>query len=416
MKVLVVNTSELTGGAAIAAGRLAEALTREGVEVTMLVRDASAAPAQWVMPASTPVLDKVRFVAERGLIFAANGLQREGLFGVDIGAFGHDITRLPAFREADVIHLHWVNQSFLSMADIRRVLRSGKPVVWTLHDQWPFTAICHYSDGCRRFTTGCFRCPQLGGLRHPDIARMVFRAKRRAYAGARLAFVGCSRWIAGLARESALTAGHEVTSIPNPFPVWRFLPLDRAEARRRLGLPADRRLVLFASAKVTDPRKGLVWFVQACRLLADGGDDPGFDVAVMGGHAEELASMLPGNVHLLGYVNGDEALRAAYSAADLFVTPSLQDNLPNTIVEAMACGTPCVAFATGGIPEMITHGSDGFLAAAGSAEKLADGISFILGHDAPESLRKAARRKAETMYGDTARSYIDLYSRMIEAR
>lgn len=413
MKVLVVNTSELTGGAAIAAGRLCVALRREGADVTMLVRDSSPAPADGVVTVAPSWRHKARFVGERGLIFAANGLRRKGIFAVDIAAFGTDITRLPEFREADIIHLHWVNQGFMSMGDITRVLRSGKPVVWTLHDQWPFTGICHYSDGCRNFTTECRRCPQLRGLQVPDPALMLFRAKKRAYAGAPLAFVGCSRWIAGLARASALAEGHYVEAIPNPFPVEQFSPVDRVEARRRLGLPADRRLVMFASAKVTDPRKGLSYLVDACRRLAVDGK-AGFEVVVMGGHADELAAMLPVKVHSLGYVSGSDDLRAAYSSADIFVTPSLQDNLPNTIVEAMACGTPCVAFATGGIPEMISHRYDGYLASACRSSELAAGISFILGHEAPESFRMAARAKAVELYGTTAARYMELYRRMID--
>lgn len=137
MNVLLVNTSERTGGAAIAASRLMHALNRHGVNARMIVRQKRGFPFYW----------------ERMVIWLHNRLSRRMLWYVDIANAGTDITLLPAFREADVIHLHWVNQGFLSLEVIDRILHSGKRIVWTMHDQWPYTAICHHSRDCRRFQT-----------------------------------------------------------------------------------------------------------------------------------------------------------------------------------------------------------------------------------------------------------------------
>ena len=149
MRVLIINTSEKTGGAAIAARRLMEALKNSGVQVQMLVRDRQTDAADVVeLPPSW--LNMWRFIWERLVIWKANRFKRHNLFQVDLANTGTDITTLPEFKEADVIHLHWVNQGFLSLKDIRRIIDSGKPIVWTMHDQWPFTGICHYSGECTK--------------------------------------------------------------------------------------------------------------------------------------------------------------------------------------------------------------------------------------------------------------------------
>ena len=241
MRVLIVNTAERTGGAAIAANRLLHALNNNGVEARMLVRDRKTdAPEVVNIPQSW--LLKAKFLWERGIIWLNNGLSKQNLFQVDIANAGTDITRLPEFQQADVIHLHWVNQGFLSLKNLERILASGKPVVVTMHDQWYFTGICHYSGGCDKYQSQCCHCPMLtrGGI-GTDLARRVFDRKRAIYSGKALAFVGCSRWIADLARKSPLTQGHLVTNVPNAIDTDVFTPMDQATARERHGLPADKR-------------------------------------------------------------------------------------------------------------------------------------------------------------------------------
>ena len=194
MNVLLVNTSERTGGAAIAASRLMHALNRHGVNARMIVRQKRGFPFYW----------------ERMVIWLHNRLSRRMLWYVDIANAGTDITLLPAFREADVIHLHWVNQGFLSLEVIDRILHSGKRIVWTMHDQWPYTAICHHSRDCRRFQTRCHDCPQLCYPSKKDLSHKVFTRKLALMGNAHVTFVGCSQWIAGLAATSALLRGQRI--------------------------------------------------------------------------------------------------------------------------------------------------------------------------------------------------------------
>ncbi|MBQ8502273.1 MAG: glycosyltransferase family 4 protein [Bacteroides sp.] len=406
MKVLLVNTSERTGGAAVACRRLMEALNKHGVEARMLVRNR---------------YGKWHFLWERFCIWAAKHFDKQYLFDVDIANAGTAITRLPEFREADVIHLHWVNQGMLSLKGLGKILASGKPVVWTMHDMWPCTAICHHARSCTYYRKECHNCFYLnGGRKENDLSYRIFHKKLTTYRLGAISFVACSRWLQELAEKSRLTDGHSVCNIPNPLNTSIFCPGDKQAARRQLALPLDRKLILFSSVKVTDKRKGIDYLTEACRLLAD--EHPELKeeiaIAVLGNGAEQLESLLPFPVYPLSYISEEQTLAHVYRAADLFVTPSLQENLPNTLMEAMACGTPCVGFCIGGIPEMIDHGTNGYVAKYRSAADLARGMLHILSATDYDTLCKEAVRKAHTEYSEAnvVRQYIQLYNHLIEKK
>ena len=402
MRVLIVNTAERTGGAAIAANRLLHALNHNGVEARMLVRDRKT-DADEVVNIPQSLRLKANFLWERGVIWLNNGLSKQNLFQVDIANAGTDITAMPEFQRADVIHLHWVNQGFLSLDNLERIMASGKPVVVTLHDQWYFTGICHYSGGCDKYRTQCEHCPMLKG-QGMDLARRVFNRKRAMYEGRNLTFVGCSRWMADLALQSRLTQGHTVTNIPNAIDTDVFKPIDKQEARRRHQLPTDKKLLLFGAQRITDERKGFRYLTEACEHIAMHHPTlPGqLGVIVLGGDAQSVKEALPLPVYTVNYLSNEKEIADIYNAADLFVTPSLQDNLPNTIVEAMACGTPCVGFNVGGIPEMITHRQDGYVADYCDSLDFAQGIAWCLNDERQAPLSAAARATALATYGETA--------------
>lgn len=433
MKVLIVNTSEKTGGAAIAANRLMHALTDSGVKVKMLVRDRQTQN-MYVNVVPGMLCHRIRFVWERFFVFARNGFSKKHLWDVDIANVGADITELPEFEWADVIHLHWVNQSFLSWRDIEKIVKSGKKVVWTLHDEWPFTGICHYTDGCDKYQTHCENCQFLRGNKSKDLAYALFESKKSLYQGInRITFVGCSNWISELARKSALLKGQtsesqingcispcRVVHIPNTIDMTVFCPLDKGEARKKHGLPLDKKLLLFSSLKVTDKRKGMDYLVEACRQLH--GNHPEMDdkigIVVVGKNTEAIEGLFPYRLYGIDYVKDEHLMAALYGAVDAFVTPSLQDNLPNTIVEAMSVGTPCVAFGVGGIPEMIHHKEDGYLAnppasgiLADDSADLASGIMYVLDEANNQRLSAASAHFAAKTYnhGRIARLYMDVY-------
>lgn len=414
MRVLLINTSERIGGAAVACSRLLEALKNNGVKAKMLVRDKQTDHLS-VIGLEKSWRNRWRFLWERFVIWTHNRFSRQNLFAMDIANAGADITRLPEFEEADVIHLHWINQGMLSLRDIDKILASGKPVVWTMHDMWPVTGICHHARECRAYQTECHHCPYLqGGGSSKDLSHRIFLKKQRIYRGRRIHFVACSQWLENLARKSALLEGQPVTSIPNPIHVGLFRPGDVREARLRCQLPADKKLILFGSVKITDKRKGIDYLVEACRLLAERRPQlcEELGVVVFGQHSDELAALLPFKVYSMNFVREEQRLADIYRAVDLYVTPSLEENLPNMIMEAMACGTPCVGFNIGGIPEMIDHLHNGYVAQYKSAEDFAQGIRWCLQPENYGELCAEAVRKAVSHYseGAIAKRYISLYN------
>ena len=413
MRVLIINTSERTGGAAIAASRLMEALKNSGIKAKMLVRDKQTDQVT-VVALKKSWRQICQFVWERNVIRIANRFKKHNLFAVDIANTGTDITSLPEFRQADVIHLHWVNQGLLSLKDLRKIFLSGKPVVWTMHDMWPVTGICHHAGDCTHYQAQCHDCPLLyRGHRH-DLSYKTFVKKQQLYKDANITFVACSRWLEELAKKSALTLGHTVTNLPNPINTNLFHPTDKVAARRKLNLPEDKRLLLFSSMKITDKKKGIDYLVEACRLLHE--KQPGFceklAVVVVGKESQQYADLFPFPVYCLSYIGKEKEMTAVYNAVDLFVTPSLQENLPNTIMEAMSCGVPCVGFCIGGIPEMIDHLHNGYVARYRSAEDLANGICWSLTEGDYQSLSTEARRKVLSTYTEhvVAMKYIGIYN------
>lgn len=412
MKVVIVNTSEKVGGAAIAANRLMEALKKNGVSAKMIVRDRQTDKISVVAVKQQSWRLALNFLWERGIIFLSNGFSRKNLFQIDIANTGTDITTMPEFQQADVVHLHWVNQGFLSLDNIDKILRSGKKIVVTMHDQWYFTGVCHYSGDCLNYRDQCRNCPLIRGRVKKDISWKVFNRKRRMYANADITFVGCSQWIAGLARTATLFQGKKVVSIPNAINMDVFHPEDKALARQSLGLPSDRRLLLFGSQRITDERKGFKYLVEACKHIhrnyPEWTDKIG--IVVVGAKSETIDSILPFPVYAVDYVSDEKSMVEIYNAVDLYVTPSLQDNLPNTIVESMACGVPCVGFRVGGIPEMIDHEKNGYVARYKDAVDFANGILWSLG-DSYDDLCTKAYEKAVATYSEkrVAEKYKEIY-------
>lgn len=417
MRVLLINTSERIGGAAVAANRLMEALKNNGIKAKMLVRDKQTDEIS-VVELKRSQKHIWKFVWERIVIWKANHFKKNNLFAVDIANTGTDITELPEFQQADVIHLHWINQGMLSLKQIRKILASGKPVVWTMHDMWPATGICHYAGDCTNYQTECHNCPFLwkGGSKK-DLSYRTFRKKQKLYAEAPITFVACSKWLESLAKKSALLQGHTVTNIPNTINTNLFKPHSKQEARTALELPQDKKLLLFGSVKITDKRKGIDYMIQACNILAEKYSElkEQLGIVVFGSQSSQLAAMLPFPVYALNYIREEKKMADVYNAVDLFTIPSLEDNLPNTIMEAMACGTPCIGFNTGGIPQMIDHLHNGYVARYKSAEDFANGIHWALSDEAEyRNLAEEACRKVVSNYSEStiAKKYIELYNKV----
>jgi len=315
-----------------------------------------------------------------------------------------------ALPACDVVHLHWVSGflDFSALPDI--ALRA--PVVWTLHDMNPFTGGCHYAGDCEGFYTECGRCPQLGSERSDDLSRQVLQRKTlalRALGPDDLHLVTPSRWMAKQAEASAAFAGRPCEVIPYGLDTTVFQPRDRRLARAELGIGDSEKVVLFVSESIGVRRKGMAALLEALGKLKQ----RDLHLLTVGYGACEFPKHL--KVTQLGGIHDDARLSHAYSAADVFACPSLEDNFPNTVLEAMACGVPVVAFDIGGIPEMVSDGETGFLAPAGDAQALAGAIERVLESDNGHKLAAACRERVETQFDLPAQGerYLRLYQRII---
>ena len=415
MRVLIINTSERMGGAAIAANRLVDALRNNGIKAKMLVRDKQTDQIS-VIGMKKSWWKVWQFIWERVVIWKANKFKKHNLFDVDIANTGTDITSLPEFIHADIIHLHWINQGMLSLKDIRRIIDSGKPIVWTMHDMWPFTGICHYAGECEKYTTQCNHCPILYKGSSKDLSLQIYKKKKKTYEGSHITYVACSQWLENMAKKGELIKGQTITHIPNAINTNLFKPREKSHARQKLNLPLDKKLLLFGSVKISDKRKGIDYLMKACKILSTHHPDfcKDLGIVVFGKEAELYASLFPFPIYSMNYVSNDKELVNIYNAVDLYVTPSLQDNLPNTIMEAMACGVPCVGFNIGGIPEMIDHLHNGYVAEYKSAEDFANGIHWTLTEGEYELLSEAAYRKVVANYseGTISQKYIEVYNKI----
>lgn len=415
MRVLHVSANEARGGAGQAANRLHQGLLRAGVDSQMFVQERGSrservhsAPGKLGkgLEALRPTLDAlpVQLLAPAGQGSFTPAWLPDGL--------GSALRRL----KPEVVHLHWVAKGFVRIESLRRV---RQPLVWTLHDMWLLSGGCFHSGTCRGYQNRCGNCPILQSRRENDLSRWVWRRKQRAWQGLQICLVCPSRWMAEKAAQSALFAQSERRVIANGLDLAQFAPLDGDFARQALGLDPRKRYVLFCAVRPSDnPYKGFAHLPEIfARLNALGWKDK-VELLLVGEAQVGAAAQIPAAVRELGQLGDAAALRLAYCAADALAAPSKTDNLPNTVMEALACGTPVAAFGVGGIPEMIEHRQTGWLAEADDAAGLAHGLDWLLGdRDRLQSLRRAARTSAQHQYDvqRQAQACLDLYRELLEA-
>jgi len=385
MNVLLFNTYP-QGGAGIACRRLQSALQASGLNAGLL--SASDTGSRWP------------FYAER-LSFLPYERDKSVRFAFSPANFGKNLRFHPLVQQADILHLHWINQGFLSLQGIHDLASLGKPIVWTLHDMWAFTGGCHYSRGCQRFELHCGQCPYLRRPAEDDLSNRIWQRKKQLFP-ADIQFVTCSEWLRDVALTSGLLRDYPVKAIPNPIDTDVFHPVHKTERqafKQEHGIAPDARVLLFVAMKVNETRKGFKYLMEALQTLRVGAPELPLEIVVLGQADPEVLAALPYPVKALGLIRGEAQLARVYACSDVFVIPSLEDNLPNTVMESLACGTPVAGFATGGIPEMVGHEQEGFIAPQGDASRLADGIRWIL-EDKQKLvlLRQNARAKVEQRY------------------
>ncbi len=416
------------GGAGIAAMRLHEGLRRIGVESAMYVLSKRGEDsAVRLVPSSMG--EPVKSGSESASPALHKGLRRwqaikarHPNYSACMEAFTdlHADTRLaelPAFRDADVINLHWVSGLIDFEGDVQSL--AGKPVVWTMHDMNPITGGCHYSGGCERYTAQCGGCPMLGSQVEQDISRHVWTRKKAAFDRLDLTCVTPSRWLGECAGRSSIWRGRQRHVIPYGLDTEIYRNHDPKALRGQLGIPESMFLILFGAESVANQRKGFTHTLKALETYRERHGAENVGLVIFGHCPDELATQLPFHVYRFGYVTRAEDMSRLYSLADVCILPSLEDNLPNVGIEALACGLPVVGFRIGGVPDIVAHGETGYLTESGNVEGLCDGLAWARAEKAVgKAVRLRCRTRALSMFNlqGQAQAYVQLYSEILAKR
>lgn len=411
-KVALISATDIVGGAARATHRLHHGLLEEGVESVILCQRkfsedpyayAPTSRSHRVLAQLSGILDQLPVRKYKKKVPARfSPAWSPGM-----------TTRRIHERQPDIVHLHWLGDGILRIEALKKL---SQPVVWTMHDMWPFTGGCHYSTGCIKYIDNCGSCHVLGSAKERDLSRHIWERKKRAWQNTEMTIVSPSRWLADCASRSSLFQGQSIHVIPNGLDTDIYRPVDRDIARSLLKLPRDANLVMFgALGGGSDQRKGGRHLEKALLALKSDNSIP-FELVIFGGRRSTFFYQTDTSVHHFGALGDDISLTLLYSAADVFIAPSEEDNLPNTVMESLACGTPCVTFRIGGMPDMIEHQINGYLAQPFEPGDLAMGIKWVLSDkERLKALRASARAKAvaEFSYRMQAARYRRLYESVL---
>lgn len=356
MKVVILSKSDGTGGAAIVSCRLMEALRAEGVDARILVAE-KITDSPYVEVAFSSFLRKYEFLRERISIFCANGFNRSTLFKIDDGAGGLPLWKHPWIKEADAVIINWVNQGFLSLKGVYKIALMGKKIIWTMHDMWNFTGICHHAGECRHFLEECGNCPLLGKNAAPrDLSHKTWIKKSDLYDSVPIHFVAVSSWLKDLAGKSSLLSNQVISLIPNAF------PLTKSESE--LHSESQKRYIIFGAARIDDDIKGFPILKDALKIFKEKYPERARNTALLLYGAVKDRTQLENiaiDCEYEGTVNGFENLRKLYDRGDVVASTSLYENLPGTLIEGQAFGCVPVSFDRGGQRDIIDHLSTGYL-------------------------------------------------------
>jgi len=398
MKVTLINTTDAGGGAPIACMRLLKALELKQVDVHMQVQEKKTRDHQ-VESIGNDLISRLKirfnFLNERLPFIWFKAKDKSVRFAFSTADTGTDISHKPEILNADILHLHWTNGGYLSINNLKKLFETGKPVVWTLHDMWAFTGGCHYAGECNHFESNCGNCWMLRDPASKDISYAGWMRKNEMLKAVKnIVFVTCSHWLADVARTSSLLKDFRIETIPNPIDTDIFSPKNKTEARIKWNIHPKSKIILFGAANILDRRKGITYLVEALNDLKNNYPDlDKVEIIIFGKNKSFDVNLLPFKVYELNIITSQRDIAELYSLADVFVTPAIEDNLPNTVMESLACGTPVVAFDTGGIPDMVQHKKNGYLAEFKSATDFAAGIHYVLNSERKDELYLNARNK-----------------------
>jgi glycosyltransferase involved in cell wall biosynthesis len=414
VKILIINTFDGQFGAAIATYRLHRGLRSIGISSNLLVQVKKTDDYSVIGPVTKwqkllailrPHLDSVAtyFYSKRHKTIFSSAW------------FPEKLTSKIVKLKPDIVHLFWVTGGFLRIETLRNI---KQPIVWTLHDMWPFTGGCHYDNDCGKFQQSCGNCPILNSGNEQDLSRSILKRKQKSWKSVPIIVVATSHWLADMARSSSIFRDQRIEVIPNAIDVEIYKPSNKVAARAAYNFPQDKYLILFSAFSATsDKRKGHQFLLMALEKMSKAGWASKAELVIIGASKPEFPPDMGMKVHYMGQMHDEISQVLLYSAADVVVAPSMQENLSNTVMESLACATPVVAFNIGGMPDMINHRINGYLATPFEFDDLADGIMWVLEQkERHDSLSKQARETVEKRYTFeiVSNQYLSLYREILK--
>ncbi|WP_214807094.1 glycosyltransferase family 4 protein [Exiguobacterium sp. s102] len=400
MKIAMLNANDIDGGAAVAAYRLNEGLNKNGITSRMFVQKKNSSDYR-------VITEKNKYKNQAKLLLnkidkIPNILYKGKPKDWHSCIVPSNKKKMISEFDPDVIHLHWTCEGFLSIEEIGDM---DKPIIWTMHDMWPFTGGCNYASGCENFLNGCGSCPQLKSKKINDLSSKNVKRKEKNWSAQKITLVAPSQWLANEAKKSKLFSGFDIRVIPNGIDTSVFKPLDKKEARNILNLDENKKIVLFGAVDATsDKRKGFSLLKESLDYLRDSGHNDNIELLVFGSSRPENEIISDYKITYLGSLKDQISLVLAYSAADLFVAPSIEDNLPNTVIESMSCGTPVLAYNIGGMGDMIDNSENGYLIPPFDTKIYAEKIKYLLNE--PKTLLEFSIKAREKVLKNFDLKYI----------
>ena len=410
MKVVIINHSDMQGGAAIVSLRLVHALQEAGVDARMLVIDRqSRDPLVGVMGSKWG--NKWRFLAERLGVLVRNGCRRDTLFKIDTGSHGIDIATHPWVKDADVVCLAWVNQGTLSLKGVKQLAQSGKPIVWTMHDMWNCTGVCHYSFECERYKDRCHSCPLLG-TKGDDLSTKIQEKKRKLYEQVPIHFVAVSHWLEECCKQSWAMSDSQLSVIYNAFPIHNF------DYHRLSGeikdIPVSKKIIVMGARRLDVEVKGFKELIETTQYIAQNKPELASKIhLVLYGdlHDKSLLKHIEVPCTYLGSIGSTELLSQLYRHSDIVLSTALYENLPGTLIEGQASGCLPVTFGKGGQADIVEHLKTGYIAHYKDPASVAAGIEWALYANVPrETLHNEVERKFAA--SKIALQYIELFKQI----
>ncbi len=413
MKILHFSASDGSGGAGVAARRLHYALTEIGINSLLVVQKKTTdlPTVHTHFDRFKQLLSLVRPWMEQKLYLTLKGYTAISIFSSFKFSSGLVKKYIKKFNP-DLIHLHWINAGFMNGSDFKYIKKQGIPVVWTMHDSWPFTGGCHIPGKCNFFTSGCGTCQVLKSSTKNDLSREIYNKKKKLYKDMSLYLIAPSEWIAKNAENSKLFNNANISIIPNGININKMKGCPKKVARNLLNLSSDDKIILFgAPAATKDRNKGWDLLLSALTITST------WDKILVFGSGDsdiEIDPKIYTKIHFLGSFYDELSLSIIYSAADAMLVPSRQESFGLTALEALSCGTPVVAFNATGLKDIVVHKNCGYLAEPYSVQDFANGIDWILSQKADDISQKAVKRVESVFSIDiVVNQHINLYKKIL---